>query len=140
MLVLNSVIFLFLKPERKILKYNFLLSLLALNISLSAQVKQVYDHNFEHEVLRSNVAVIVKCFVPKCFDCQRLAPVFETVSNQLHGCKCLELDTQQNNATRGKYRIKRVPLILIFKNGKEVARLNKVFSPEELLALIHKYL
>ena len=107
--------------------------------NLYPQVLLVNDAIFEDVVLRSSQPVIVKFFVPKCASCMQLDPIFSAVSDQVSGIKFMQLNTQLNGRTRDKYKVRTAPVIIIFENGKEVYRTNRVYSEQQLLEFIRKH-
>ncbi len=85
---------------------------------MSGKVADVGDHNFDTEVLNSNVPVLVDFWAAWCAPCRMLAPVVEAVAEKYEGkAKIVKLNVDENLATSGKYNIKGIPTLLLFKNG-----------------------
>ncbi len=93
-------------------------------------VKHVTDEDFEKEVLKSEVPVIVDFWAEWCGPCKMMGPVFEKLSGDFPGkLKFAKLDTDENQATAAKYGIMSIPTLLVFKDGRPHSKLVG-FRPE----------
>ncbi len=84
------------------------------------------EDNFEAEVLKSKVPVIVDFWANWCPPCKMMGPIFEDVSNEKKYAGKLKfgkLDTEEASEVAGKYEIMSIPSFLVFKNGGEKARI-----------------
>lgn len=85
----------------------------------SENVKQLTDANFEQEVLKSTVPVLVDFWAEWCQPCRRLAPTIDKLAADYGGkVKVGKLDTDSNQATAIKYAISAIPTVLLFKGGQ----------------------
>ena len=85
---------------------------------MSGKVAEVGDQNFETEVLNSPVPVLVDFWAAWCAPCRMLAPVVEAIAEQYDGqAKVVKLNVDENTLTSGKYNIKGIPTLLLFKDG-----------------------
>lgn len=85
---------------------------------MSEKVAEVSDQNFENEVLNSAVPVLVDFWAAWCAPCRMLAPVVEAIADKYDGkAKVVKLNVDENMLTSGKYNIKGIPTLLLFKNG-----------------------
>ena len=85
---------------------------------MSGKVSDVGDQNFEAEVLNSNIPVLVDFWAAWCAPCRMLAPVVEAIADKYDGkAKVVKLNVDENTLTSGKYNIKGIPTLLLFKNG-----------------------
>ena len=85
----------------------------------SENVTQFSDANFEQEVLKSSVPVLVDFWAEWCQPCLRLAPTIEKLANDYKSrVKVGKLDTDANHATASKYAISAIPTVLLFKGGQ----------------------
>ncbi len=88
----------------------------------SQNVKEFSDSNFEQEVLKSDVPVLVDFWAEWCMPCRMLAPTIEKIAEAYVGkVKVGKLDTDANREVSMKYGISAIPTVLLFKNG-EVAQ------------------
>ena len=92
------------------------------------------DDNFEEEVLRSELPVLVDFWAPWCGPCQMLGPVVEELAKEFEGkVKICKLNVDEGLAAAQKYGVMSIPTLIIFKDGEEVERLVGV-RPKEMLA------
>lgn len=85
---------------------------------MAEKVAEVSDQNFESEVLNSAVPVLVDFWAAWCAPCRMLAPVVEAIAEKYNGrAKIVKLNVDENTLTSGKYNIKGIPTLLLFKNG-----------------------
>jgi thioredoxin 1 len=85
---------------------------------MSEKVAEVGDQNFDAEVLKSPVPVLVDFWAAWCAPCRMLAPVVETVAEKYEGkAKVVKLNVDENTLTSAKYNIKGIPTLLLFKAG-----------------------
>ena len=79
------------------------------------------DQNFDQEVLKSNVPVLVDFWAPWCGPCQMMGPVIEELAKEFEGkAKVGKMNVDENGVTSAKYAIMSIPAIKIFKGGKLV--------------------
>lgn len=79
------------------------------------------DQNFEEEVIKSNLPVLVDFWAVWCGPCKMIAPIVEQLADELSGqVKIGKLDVDSNQETSIKYGIRGIPTLLIFKDGKVV--------------------
>ena len=81
------------------------------------------DKNFEGEVLKSDLPVLVDFFADWCAPCKMAGPVIEELAKEYEGkIKVGKLNVDENPQTGQKYGILSIPTVIIFKNGKEIRR------------------
>ena len=85
---------------------------------MSGKLAEVGDQNFEAEVLNSPIPVLVDFWAAWCAPCRMLAPVVEAIAEKYEGkARVVKLNVDENTLTSGKYNIKGIPTLLLFKNG-----------------------
>jgi len=96
-------------------------------------VLELNENNFEKEVLKSTLPVIVDFWASWCGPCQMMAPVFEDVSKEFAGkIKFAKLSTEDYSDLAANHDITGIPCLIIFKNGKEAKRIVG-YQPKEAL-------
>jgi thioredoxin 1 len=80
---------------------------------------EVNDQNFEDEVIKSSLPVLVDFWAPWCGPCRMVAPVIEKLSEKYKGkFKFVKLNVDDNRTTAGKFKVMSIPTLLFFKGGK----------------------
>ncbi|MBI2540664.1 MAG: thioredoxin [Deltaproteobacteria bacterium] len=83
-----------------------------------ATIVQVGDDNFEAEVLRSNIPVLIDFWAPWCGPCKSIAPVIEELARDYEGrLKVAKLNVDENPLTPSRYAVRGIPNLLILKGG-----------------------
>lgn len=81
----------------------------------------VTDGNFEQEVLKSDVPVMVDFWATWCGPCRAIAPIMEELSGAYAGkAKIVKLNADENPRTTTQFNVRSLPTILVFKGGKVV--------------------
>jgi thioredoxin 1 len=103
----------------------------------SANVRVFNDDNFDQEVLKSDVPVLVDFTATWCGPCKALAPIIEQLANEL-GVKARvgKLDVDESSATAGKYGVRGVPTVMVFKQGQRSAQHVGLTTKQKLVELI----
>lgn len=90
------------------------------------------DKNFETEVLKSDVPVLVDFFAPWCGPCQMLGAIVDKLAGEVDGAKVGKLNVDENPDTAEAYDIMSVPTIKIFKGGKVVKEFMGIQTKEKM--------
>lgn len=78
----------------------------------------ITDENFEQEVLKSDIPVLIDFWAVWCGPCKVIAPVIEEMAAEYNGrVKVGKLDVDNNQEAPVKYGVRSIPTLLIFKDG-----------------------
>ena len=84
----------------------------------STKVKQINETDFEGEVLKSTVPVLVDFYADWCGPCKMVAPTMEKLSEEYGGkVKFVKINVDENQELSSKYDIMSIPTAMLFKNG-----------------------
>jgi thioredoxin 1 len=98
-----------------------------------AQPFPVSDATFQHDVLDSDVPVLVDLWADWCQPCHMIAPIVDKIAHDYAGrLKVVKLDVDENPQTANAYQVQGIPTLLIFKNGRVADRIVGV-APEPLI-------
>jgi thioredoxin 1 len=104
---------------------------------MAGNVLELTDDNFEAEVLKSTVPVLVDFTATWCGPCKALAPIVEGLANESAGkYKVAKLDIDDASGTARKYRVMSVPTVLVFQGGQVKGQHVGLTNKETLLKLI----
>lgn len=82
----------------------------------------VTDSSFEADVLKAPGPVLVDFWAEWCGPCRQIAPALEELSKDLDGkITVAKINIDENPGTPGKYGVRGIPTLMIFKNGQVAA-------------------
>lgn len=99
--------------------------------------------NFEDEVLKSNVPVLVDFWAPWCTPCRMMAPILDELATTFEGkIKITKVDTEnpENQDLAIQYQIQSIPNMKLFKGGQVVEEFIGLRSQDDLQSSLKKHL
>lgn len=86
-------------------------------------IKVITDANFEQEVLKSEVPVIVDFYADWCVPCKMMVPVLDMVDKERGGkVKIVKINVEENVEATSKNRVMSIPTLLFYNNGEIKAK------------------
>ena len=101
------------------------------------KVINVNDINFDSEVLKSSVPVLVDFSATWCQPCRAIAPLVNQLAGEYEGrVKVTAVDIDESPATAQKFQIRGVPTLLMIKDGKVVGQQVGAAAKAKIAALM----
>lgn len=106
-------------------------------MAASKNIHTFNEQNFESEVLKSSVPVLVDFTATWCGPCRALAPIVEKIADEFEGkVKVGKLDIDESPAVTAKYGIRSVPTVLVFQDGQKKAQHVGLTTRDKLVQLL----
>ena len=93
----------------------------------------ITEKDFENEVLKSDIPVLVDFYADWCGPCKMMAPVVEEISTELSGiAKVFKVDVDNDSNLAAQHKVMSIPTLIIFKDG-QVKEVIVGVSPKDVL-------
>jgi thioredoxin 1 len=90
---------------------------------MSDSTVTITDENFEEEVVKSDIPVMVDFWAPWCGPCKMAGPVIDELAGEYKGkVKIGKLNVDDNQEQAAKFGVMSIPTVVVFEKGKEVDR------------------
>ena len=99
------------------------------------EIIDVNRDNFEKEVLKAGT-VLVDFNASWCGPCRMLRPILEELASERDNGKIVSIDIDEEDELAIKYNVSSIPCLVLFKDGKEVARSIGLKPKEEIEKLL----
>lgn len=95
----------------------------------------------ERQLAASDLPIVVDFWAPWCAPCRAMAPTFERAAQQLEPhARFVKLNTDKDQSIASRLDIRGIPTLMIFKNGKEVARVAGAIDAQRFQAWLRAHL
>ena len=97
-------------------------------------LKKLNFENFDNEI--QNGTVLVDFYADWCGPCKMIAPFVEEIANERTDITVGKVNVDESGAIAVKYGIASIPTLIVFKDGKEYARLIGYRPKEDILSAL----
>ena len=102
---------------------------------MSDNITELDSSNFDSTISGASVPVVIDFWAPWCGPCKAIAPILEELASELgDSAKICKVNVDNNSEVAGKYEIRAIPTILIFKNGEVADTIVGLTSKDDLKA------
>ncbi len=106
-----------------------------------SNVIELNDSNFENEVVKSDLPVLVDFWAEWCGPCKMIAPSVEKISEEYSDkLKVGKLDVDSNPNISSTFGIRSIPTLLIFKNGSPVDQIVGAVSKDVISSKVDNHI
>lgn len=106
---------------------------------MSEDVINVADSNFDAVILKSETPALVDFWASWCAPCRGIAPLVDEIAAQYKGrVRVAKMNVDENQSTPGKYGVRGIPTLILFKDGKVVDQLVGAVPKSQIKELVEK--
>jgi thioredoxin 1 len=100
-------------------------------------INDVSEAALEDELIQSREPILVDFWAPWCGPCRAMAPTLEAVAEKFAGAaKVYKMNVDDNPSAPPRFKVKGIPTLILFKDGREASRLVGLSSKEQIEALV----
>ncbi len=101
-------------------------------------ILHITKDNFEQEVLKSDIPVLVDFWATWCGPCRALGPVLEEIASETSSVKIVKVNVDEQPELASQFRIMSIPTMILFKSGEVADKTVGLLPKDEVLNFIKK--
>lgn len=107
---------------------------------MSDKVLHISDEDFEKEVIKSEIPVLVDFWATWCGPCKMIAPSIEELAEEMPNVKFVKVDIDKNSGYAGQLGIMSIPTLLIYKDGEVVGKQIGAMPKDAIKSFIESFI
>jgi thioredoxin 1 len=108
---------------------------------MGENIVTVSDSTFEEMVIKSSTPALIDFWATWCAPCKAIAPLVDQIAGEYAGkIKVCKMNVDENPSTPGKFGVRGIPTLILFKDGKVVDQLVGAVPKSQIIALVNKAL
>jgi thioredoxin 1 len=108
---------------------------------MGQDIRQVTDGDFENQVLKAGTPTLVDFWAEWCAPCRALSPLVDEVAQKYKGrLQVAKMNIDEHPNPPGRYAVRAIPTLLLFKNGQVVDQVVGLVSKTKLDDFVAKHL
>lgn len=101
-------------------------------------VTKVNTQNFEAEVLNAPGTVLVDFYADWCGPCKMVSPIVDEIAEEQAAISVCKINVDESAILAKQYKVMSIPTLIVFRDGKESARMIGYKPKDEILAVLAK--
>jgi len=107
---------------------------------MTAEIKHLTDSDFESTLSSAQRPVLVDFWANWCAPCKMLAPTLDQLAQEYEGkIDIAKVDVEHNRETPGKFNVRGIPTLILFKNGEPLATKVGALDKAQLIAFLDQH-